>query len=97
VLHHHPSLPVKTRAIPEVVIETWEGAKSSCWKLIFPTKISDVCGYGHGIVLIKYNNNNKTSISIHSSVTSHKKGTGNVRIFIKIEPCVSHSPVFISL
>lgn len=96
----HPRLSDPEQSQKEL-IESWAGAKSSCRKLIFPTKISDVCGYGHGIVLIKHNNNNKTSTAIHSSVTSHKKkkkkSTGNVRVFIKMEPCVSHSPVFISL
>jgi len=68
----HPRLSDPEQSQKEL-IEAWAGAKSSCRKLIFPTKISDVCGYGHGIVLIKQNKNNKTSTAIHSSVISRKE------------------------
>lgn len=66
----HPRLSDPEQSQKELT-ETWAGAKSSRRKLIFPTKISDVCGYGHGIVLVKHNNNNKTGAAIHSSGTSH--------------------------
>lgn len=67
----HPRLSDPERS-QEELIETWAGAKSSCRQLICPTKISDVCGYGHAIVLIKHNNNDKTSTAIHCSVLKKK-------------------------
>lgn len=55
------------------LMESWAGAKSSCRKLIFPTNLSDVCSYGHGIVLIKHNNNNKQALLFTAQKPARKK------------------------
>lgn len=67
------------------LIDSWAGAKSSCRKLIFPTKIADVCGSGHGIVLIKGNNNNQTSTAIHSSVNKPFKREKIIKKALEME------------